>query len=49
MNGKEMDKKNSSIDFADPQYYTNRELSWILFNKRVLSEAGINKFPFLSG
>ncbi len=45
MNGKEMDKKNSSIDFADPQYYTNRELSWILFNKRVLSEARDKQIP----
>ena len=27
------------IDFYDPKYYTNRELSWILFNHRVLSEA----------
>ncbi len=27
------------IDFYDPEYYTNRELSWILFNHRVLNEA----------
>ena len=27
------------IDFYDPQYYTNRELSWILFDHRVLNEA----------
>lgn len=27
------------IDFYDPKYYTNRELSWILFNQRVLNEA----------
>ena len=26
-------------DYLDPELYTNRELSWILFNKRVLSEA----------
>ena len=38
-------QKNSSIDFADPQYYTNRELSWILFNKRVLSEARDKQIP----
>lgn len=27
------------IDFYDPQYYTNRELSWVLFDHRVLNEA----------
>ena len=27
------------IDFYNPKYYTNRELSWILFNHRVLNEA----------
>ncbi|MCM1024847.1 MAG: RNA degradosome polyphosphate kinase [Roseburia sp.] len=27
------------IDFTNPKYYTNRELSWILFDRRVLSEA----------
>lgn len=45
MNGEEMDKKNIGINFADPQYYTNRELSWILFNKRVLSEARDKHIP----
>lgn len=45
MNGKEMDKKNGEITFSDPRYYTNRELSWILFNKRVLSEARDKHIP----
>ena len=29
----------SQLKYDDPSDYSNRELSWILFNKRVLSEA----------
>ncbi len=29
----------------DPAYYTNRELSWLLFNKRVLSESRDKQIP----
>jgi polyphosphate kinase len=29
----------ANIDFNNPRFYQNRELSWIRFNKRVLSEA----------
>lgn len=36
-----MDEKK----FSDYQYYTNRELSWLLFNKRVLSEARDKQIP----
>ena len=32
-------------DYLDPELYTNRELSWILFNKRVLSEARDKQIP----
>ena len=35
----------SGIDFYDPKYYTNRELSWILFDHRVLSEARDKSIP----
>ena len=35
----------SEIDFYDPKYYTNRELSWILFNHRVLNEARDKSTP----
>ena len=33
------------IDFYNPKYYTNRELSWILFNQRVLNEARDKNIP----
>ncbi|MBR1702403.1 MAG: RNA degradosome polyphosphate kinase [Lachnospiraceae bacterium] len=29
----------ADFDFTAPEYYTNRELSWILFDHRVLNEA----------
>ena len=32
-------------DFSNPAYYTNRELSWIMFNRRVLSEAKDVRLP----
>ena len=34
-----------AIDFYNPKYYTNRELSWILFNQRVLNEARDKNIP----
>lgn len=37
----------SKSKFADPCYYSNRELSWLLFNKRVLSEAKDKQNPLL--
>lgn len=45
MNSKEMDKNKKIHKFSTPEYYTNRELSWILFNKRVLSEARDKQNP----
>lgn len=32
-------------DFSNPELYTNREESWLLFNKRVLSEARDKQIP----
>ena len=36
-----MEKK----ELTNPGLYTNRELSWLLFNKRVLSEARDRQLP----
>lgn len=35
----------AEIDFTNPKYYNNRELSWILFDHRVLSEARDKSIP----
>ncbi len=35
----------AEIDFTNPKYYTNRELSWILFDHRVLNEARDKNIP----
>ncbi len=35
----------TKIKYGDPCYYTNRELSWLLFDKRVLSEAKDKQNP----
>lgn len=38
-------KSEVKIDFKDPEYYANRELSWLQFNYRVLSEARDKTIP----
>ena len=32
-------------EYTKPEYYTNRELSWVKFNERVLSEARDKSLP----
>ena len=33
------------MDLSRDEYYTNRELSWLLFNERVLAEAKDKQIP----
>jgi polyphosphate kinase len=40
-------KTSSPLDLSDPQYYFNRELSWLEFNNRVLHEAFDPRTPLL--
>lgn len=40
-------RSDSSINLSDPQYYFNRELSWLEFNRRVLHEALDARTPLL--
>ena len=43
---KQMQKQmQKQIDFRNPAYYTNRELSWLLFDQRILNEARDIKIP----
>ena len=37
----------AEMDFEKPEYYTNRECSWLGFNSRVLSEARDKSLPLL--
>ena len=39
--------ENKEIHLSDPQYYINRELSWLEFNNRVLHEATDPRTPLL--
>ena len=47
MMAKETVSTSAAPDFTNPAYYTNRELSWLDFNARVLSEAHDKNIPLL--
>ena len=36
---------NDYTPYTKPEYYRNRELSWLSFNERVLSEARVKSIP----
>ena len=40
-----MGKKQNKVQLDNPEYYTNRELSWLEFNYRVLNEAKDKTLP----
>ena len=42
-----MEHLPSSYDLADPQWYLNRELTWLAFNRRVLHEGQDDRVPLL--
>ena len=42
---KSLEKNAAKPDYGNPAYYTNRELSWIMFNERILDEAKDKTLP----
>ena len=44
---KNIDPVDKAIDLTSPDYYLNRELTWLEFNRRVLNEAIDSRTPLL--
>jgi polyphosphate kinase len=40
-------QKTPSFDLSDSQWFLNRELTWLEFNRRILHEAELNRTPLL--
>jgi polyphosphate kinase len=40
-------QKTPSFDLNDSQWFLNRELTWLEFNRRILHEAEVNRTPLL--
>ena len=40
-------KSSGAFDLTSPEFYLNRELTWLAFNKRVLNEAADSRTPLL--
>ncbi len=40
-------KSSGEFDLTSPEFYLNRELTWLAFNKRVLHEAADSRTPLL--
>ena len=40
-------RESSPIDLDSPEYYLNREITWLAFVRRVLHEAGDERTPLL--
>jgi len=43
----EATEADNAIDLSSPEYYLNRELTWLEFNRRVLNEASDSRNPLL--
>lgn len=42
-----MNEKEDTLDYSNPDFYQNRELSWLDFNYRVIAEAELEINPLL--
>jgi len=43
----DIDRRKMLDEISKPEYYNNRELSWLAFNERVLEEAEDETNPLL--